>query len=132
MRLAQAGHLLAQGNVDERNGIARGGVGFAVVDGVNAGRRIVCREGLIEARVPKSSRMCWTGLLNALGDSAVALPWRSEVRDRWRPAKARATAECWGRRWRAKLSSGTRVRSLKTQGLPEAFVVAEEERSCPS
>src|SRR6202023_3155138 len=70
MGLAQAGHLLAQEDVDETDGIARRGVSFAVVDGINGGQRIVGRQGLIDARRPEVFPNVLDWIAERFGDSA--------------------------------------------------------------
>src|ERR1051325_5647359 len=50
VRLAETDNLFAQGDVYEGERVAGGGMGGAVVDGVDGGQRVVLCEILVEAR----------------------------------------------------------------------------------
>ena len=86
MRLAQAGHLFAQGDVGRGDRIAGRREARAVVERVDDGERILVRESLIEARGAEILADVLQGIGEDFGDMSRAFPARrdSRVPESWR------------------------------------------------
>ena len=141
MLLLDAGDLLAEGFIDDREGIGRGGVGGGVVDGVDAEEQILRTEVVVGARGAEVFADSLLGIAESARDAGgLAGGWVSQFRAIGRGPElqqigdARGEADvdegaagAGGKQALARIRVGDECDVAKAEVLSVTLVVAKEE-----